>query len=72
MSDVAQLNCLVGRMAATKEKKVLAYDDFVLYESDLQSLTGRHAWLTDNIVSFAATYISDHLKNETKENVRVI
>lgn len=57
-------------MSGLKEKKVLAYEDIVLYESDLRSLTGKHAWLTDNIVSFAATYILDTmLKSETKDKV---
>ncbi|KAH7696519.1 sentrin-specific protease 8 [Aphelenchoides avenae] len=60
-------------MSGPKEKKVLAYEDIVLYESDLRSLTGKHAWLTDNIVSFAATYILDTmLKSETKDKVCVV
>jgi Ulp1 family protease len=59
-------------MAQTNEK-VLAYEDFVLFDSDLHSLTTKHGWLTDNVISFASSYIQNEmLMDETKEKICIV
>ena len=42
------------------EERVLEYDDFTIFTSDLRSLQ-RNYWLTDNIIAFATTYLKNEL-----------
>jgi len=54
------------------EGRVLAYEDVVLYEEDVDTLDG-HCWLTDNVVSFAASYLHNHvLREELREKVGLL
>lgn len=42
-------------------RKVLSYDEIVLYECDIEPLFRHGGWLTDNMVNFAANYLKNKI-----------